>query len=248
MLVSEAIQRVQSLYSRGVQSQDSRLTSRHIWNKLLGVRAKLIVQQSNKNQPISQWTYQTIPCIQLIQAASYECPCIPAAGCMLLRSKYPIPEPIIALKGSLIQSVSSLDGSLILDDTTFSMSKYSSGNKFTSKKPQYLVYKDYLFVTISKYLKVVQMTLVAENPEEVWNFPSFCESFPDSCDDTTNECTDCCMSPLDRVFPLDSDTIDTAIQMASNELISVFTQMREDKFNNSSDDTVNSNIIHTPNQ
>lgn len=238
MLVSEVIQSIQSLYSRGVQSQDSRLMSRQIWNKLLRVRAKLLVQQSNKNQPISQWTYQTIPCIELIPAAPYECPCAPSSGCMLLRSKYPFPEPLISLKGELIQSVSSLDGNIIIDPITFATNKYSEGNKFTSKKPQRLLYNKYLFVTIIKVLKVIQVTQICENPEDAWNYPSLCDT----------DCEECCKSPLDRVFPLDNDTIDTAIQMTANELISIFTQMREDKINNSSDDTANSNLVHNPNQ
>lgn len=238
MIVAEAIQRVQSLYSRGVQSQDSRLMPKHIWNKLLTVRETLLVQKANKNQPISQWVYQTLPCIELIPATQFECPCIPPSGCVILRSKYPIPIPTTALKGNLVQSVSSLDGSLIIDETDFATNKYTAGNKFTSKKPQRLFYNNYLFITIVKQLKVVQMTFIAKDPEQVWNFPSMCEA----------ECTDCCISPLDREFPLDNDTTDTAIQMASNELISIFTQMREDKFNNASDDTVNSNLVHNPQQ
>lgn len=237
MLVKEVIQRVQSLYSRGVQSQDSRLTSRHIWNKLITVRAKLLAQQSNKNQTISQWTYQTIPCIELIAAAPYECPCVPPSGCFLLRSKHPLPELLVTLRSNGIQSVSSLNGSLIIDKTTFATSKYADGNKFTSKKPAYFVYNNYLFVTITKHLKIIQATVLAENPEEIWEFPSACD-----------DCVDCCISVLDRPFPLDNDTIDTAISMASAELISVFTQMREDKFNNSTDDTGTQNLVHTPNQ
>ena len=238
MLVGEVIQRVQSLYSRGVQSQDSRLMPQHIWNKLLTTRSSILIQKANKNQPFSQWVYQTIPCIELIQATPYECPCVPPSGCTLLRSKYQIPRPVTALKGDLIQSVSSLDGSLIIDDTTFSTNKYTQGNKYVSKKPQRFLYNDYLYVTILKQLKVIQMTLIAENPEDVWKYPSFCDA----------DCTDCCLSNLERDFPLDSDTTDTVIQLTTNELISIFTQMREDKFNNSSDDTVNSNIVHNPQQ
>lgn len=238
MLVGEAIQRIQSLYSRGVQSQDSRLMPKHIWNKLLTTRSSLLIQKNNKNQPISQFTYQTIPCIELVKAAPYECPCIPPAGCFLLRSKFPIPQPLTTLKGDLIQSVSSLDGNLIIDDVAFATNKYTPGNKYTAKKAQRFLYNDFLFVTILRELKVVQMTLVANNPEEVWNYPSFCEA----------DCVDCCLSPLDRPFPLDNDTTDTAIQMTANELISIFTQMREDKSNNSSDDTANSNLVHNPQQ
>ena len=42
MTVGDLIQRVQSLYSKGVESDDSRLTRRHIYNKLLSVRSTLI--------------------------------------------------------------------------------------------------------------------------------------------------------------------------------------------------------------
>ena len=41
MLVKELVQRIQSLYSKGVQSDDTRLSSPHIYNKLITVRSKL---------------------------------------------------------------------------------------------------------------------------------------------------------------------------------------------------------------
>lgn len=237
MKVSEAIQRVQSLYSRGVQSDDSRLMSRHIWNKLLGARATLLIQKSNKRQPFSQWIYQTIPCIELIPAAPYECPCIPPAGCVWLRSKNPFPEPLVGLEGNLIQSVTSLDGSMVFDLTTFATQKYESGNKYTAKKPKYLLYDKYLFVTVIKKLKVVTATVLANDPMQVWNFPSFCQE----------DCADCCPDILENEFPLDRDLTETAIQMASNELIGIFVQLKKDNANDSVDDALVSNMIHQPN-
>ena len=53
MLIKEIVQRIQSLYSKGVQSDDSRLSDRHIYNKMITVRSKLISQQHNKKQKIS---------------------------------------------------------------------------------------------------------------------------------------------------------------------------------------------------
>ena len=35
MKIKEIIQRVQSLYSKGVQSDDTRLSDRHIYNKMV---------------------------------------------------------------------------------------------------------------------------------------------------------------------------------------------------------------------
>jgi len=53
MKVEEAIQRVQSMYSRGLQSKDSRLSSRHIYSALCSGRATLIQQQIDKGQKLS---------------------------------------------------------------------------------------------------------------------------------------------------------------------------------------------------
>ena len=63
LLIGEAIQRIQPLYSKRVQSKDSRLTSRHIYSALVTGRANLIRQQSNKNQLVNKWIYQILPCV-----------------------------------------------------------------------------------------------------------------------------------------------------------------------------------------
>lgn len=249
LTVGESIQRVQSLYSRGVQSQDSRLMPKHIWNKLTTARATLLSQKQSKGQSINQWNYQTIPCVELIPAAPYECPCIPPAGCMWLRSKYELPQPISGIGGDSVQSVSSLDGSIIFQRTDFATVKYLVGNKYTGKKPRYLFYNNYIFVIGTKQLKVVQVTELVADPEDAWNFPSYCSEFPQgNCEDPVNDCVDCCIAAMDRQFPLDMDATDTAIQMAANELISIFTQMKADESNNRQDNTATSNIVHQPRQ
>ena len=53
MTNGEIIQRIQSMYSKGVESDDSRLRPRHIYNKLLTTTAKLYQQQKNKKQKIN---------------------------------------------------------------------------------------------------------------------------------------------------------------------------------------------------
>ena len=57
----EALQRVLSLYSKGVPAASARLSRRHAWNKLITVRERVITQQINKNQKISKRCYQTVP-------------------------------------------------------------------------------------------------------------------------------------------------------------------------------------------
>ena len=54
MKIGEIVTRVQSLYSKGVASDDSRLSNRLIYNKMLTVRSRLIVEQAKKKQRISR--------------------------------------------------------------------------------------------------------------------------------------------------------------------------------------------------
>ena len=130
MKIGEISQRVQSLYSKGVSSDDSRLSSRHIYNKLLTTRAKLISEQAKKKQRVSQWNYQVISCIELIKVPAHECPCLPPIGCDMLRSKYKLPKPLSGLSGSLIQTVTTIDRGKKLNEVSMNAVKSLTGNKY----------------------------------------------------------------------------------------------------------------------
>jgi hypothetical protein len=227
MLVEEIIQRVQSLYSKGVQSDDSRLTPRHIYNKLTTVRSKLITQQAKKKQKISQWNFQTIPCVELIEADIHECPCIPPIGCTIYRTKEKLPEPMTDLTTHLLQSVTSLDGSIIFSEIEWTEYKYKAANKYTAKKPDYFIRNDYLYVTAKKGVPIViTVTGLWEDPFKAASYPSYCE----------NELTEAsCPNPFTVEFPMDADMIDTLIEMTVQELIMLFGQMPEDITNNGRD-------------
>lgn len=226
MLTKEIIQRIQTLYSKGVQSDDSRLTSRHIYNKMVSVRAKLLTQKANKKQPISQWDYQIIPCLELQKALPYECPCIPPIGCEILRTVYKLPQPITSLNGHLLQSVTSLEGSIIYSEVSWSEKKYKSSNKYTGNKPDFFIRDNYLYITHKKGSKLISVVGLFENPLEVDQLSSYCSEDED------------CKSPLDKEFPLDNSLVETLIEMCFNELIVMFSQSKEDITNNSRDNNI----------
>lgn len=239
-ILAEMVQRVQSLYSRGVQSRDTRLTSRHIYSALLSARAILISQQVDKNQYINQWTYQILPCVELVTVPLHECPCIPPSGCMMLRSKFQIPDPISSNDKPLVQYVSSLDGGITFDLTRFDTVKYNKGDKFTSKKSGYLIKNKYLYITVLKLLDSVSMGYIAYDFLEAKAFPSKC-----------GDCAECdCQDIMDSEFPIDGKKITALVELANKELIIIMKQMSEDKYDNSSDDTdTNSGtMVHDPNQ
>ena len=235
MTIKEIIQRVQSLYSKGVQSDDSRLSARHIYSKILTARAKLITQKINKRQKVSQWTYQTLNCVELIKAEPYECPCLPSIGCTILRTKEELPKPLTGLlDGHVIQSVTSLEGSLLFSETSWETKKYKKGSKYTANKPDFFIRNNYLYITSKGAPKSIAITGLFEDPIEVEDYPGICKE--EKCEEGTpeNNCPEC-MSYLDKELPIDKDMIETLIEIAVQELISVFSQSKEDMSNNTSD-------------
>jgi hypothetical protein len=225
MLVSEIIQRVQNLYSRGTPTDESRLSDRHVYSKLLTSRSFVISQMAHKKQYISHWNYQTLDCVELIKAKSYECDCI-EVGCDVLRSKYPLPKPITNMDKTLISAVSTIDGKEVFSESTWAALKYQKSNKYTGIKPYYLVKNQYLYLYNMRKLKVISITGLFEDPTEVLNFPSYCNE---------EEQTDCNKNIMDMEFPIESDKIEVVVQLAVNELISAFGQMVEDKVNDSNE-------------
>lgn len=231
MTIGEIIQRIQSLYSKGVQSDDSRLTPRHIYNKMLTVRSKLLSQQSKKRQHISQWNYQTIPCVELIKAQPNECPCIPPIGCAIYRTKEQLPKPLNNLDKHLFQSVTSIDGDIIFSETSWIEKKYKSSNKYTSNKPDFYIRSNHLYVTLTENVpRVISITGLFEDPLEVNSFPSFCN--------TALSEEEICQTPFEKEFPFDAQQLDTLIEMCIKELVLLFSQGLEDQTNNGMDSPI----------
>lgn len=230
MVLKEIIQRIQSLYSKGVQSRDSRLSSRHIYNKLLTVRTRLLSEESNKKQKISNWNYQTLSCVELIKVPLHECICIPSNGCEILRSKYKIPKPLTGMNNHIISNVYSIDGSIKYSEVSVLEKKYSKGNKYTKFKPDYYIQNGYLYITQSlRGPKIISVEGLFEDPVTARLFEQYCEN---DCDECNN-----CVSPMDLDFPIDSDRIDIIVEFAVKELIQAFNTLgKEDITSNSVDD------------
>lgn len=230
MLIEEIIQRVQSLYSKGVQSDDSRLSARHIYNKLLTVRSRLISQEAKKKQKISQWNYQTISCIELIEVPAHECPCIPPIGCDMLRSKHKLPKPLSGLSGTLIQSVTTIDRLKKINEISVNAIRSMAGNKYSKKDISYFIEDEYLYISTPSKLQVIRVVGLFEDPIKVKKFEGFCST-----------CTDCdnCVDYQKEEFPIDNDMIDILIELTVQELVILFSQSVQDTNNNSTDDIAN---------
>lgn len=229
MKVIEIIQRIQSLYSKGVQSDDSRLSSRHIYNKLITVRARLVSQEAKKKQKTSRWNYQAIECIELIEVPEHNCPCIPVPGCIILRSKYKLPKPLQGLDSNLIESVTTIDRQTKINELNLSSFKYQRGNKYTKASLSYFIDNEYLYITTPTTIRIVRLVGLFDDPIKAKEFEGYCKS----------DCKDCgkdCIDYTEVEFPIDADMIDTLIELSIKELIEIFSKGVQDTNNNSSED------------
>lgn len=215
MLIKEYLDKIQSLYSKGVKSHSSRLSNRHIYSVMVSARKTLISQKSKKKQSVSSWSYQTF-----YVDMEYN------AKCKASSSICELPKSLTDYNGDLIKSVRFIDNSEIIDKIEPEQVKYLKGNRYTSKRLRYYVENSKLYLNRSIGPRRIEITMLADDPIEVYNFNTYC-----SCDG------DECKSFLDIEFPIDGDLEDTLLDLCTNRLIQQFQALgREDIYNNSRED------------
>ena len=222
----ELLQRVQSLYSKGVQSDDTRLSSRHIYNACLTVRSKLLYQQLSKKQKLSEFNYSILECVELIEVPVANCPCVPF-NCKVLRTRYPLPKPMTNFNTHVIEFVMSGDYKVRFSEVSRIEYEFSKHNKYTSNSPRYILENEYLFVYGNNLPKMINIKLLLENPDEKYSFPNLCSSL--------GTLVDNCIAIEDLDFLIDAHLEEDLIQIVSKELIDKFIQIPQDKTNDFED-------------
>lgn len=240
MVIEEVLQRIESLYSKGVPSKDSRLTRRQIYNGLLTARSTVLSSQSNRKNTISQFSYQILPCVEMIDANIHECPCTPDIVEKIKRTRYMIPKLISDNTGMLIQSVTNLDGTVSFDETDFDTMKFETGNKFTAKKKKYFIRNGYLYTTNTNLMEFGSITIsgLFENPVEAYTYPTTCFEV------TAPACLPC-LDYNKLEFPVDQKLLESILSFIKKEFVILFPQMKEDKAANANDDNnIGGQMIH----
>lgn len=222
MTIEEIIQRIQSLYSKGVQSDDSRLKPRHIYNKLLSARSAVLTMIA-KTQGLSTFNYQELPCVELVEVEPGLCSCLPS-NCTIKRTKYRIPTLLYTGRYSAIKSVSSIDGSVLFSETSFDKLGFIKGNRYTKQNPFWYERDGYIYVENRFGIDVISLIGLFSDPFEANLFPSYCG----------NDETDC-ISVQEFEFPIDPAYIEDIIKLALAELVGLFSQAIEDTTNDTKD-------------
>lgn len=204
-------------------SQENGWSFRLVYFFLLRYRARLIREKVINNRMLSQWNYQTIPCITVEKAEMNECPCAPASGCTWLKTSLPIPKPLHALK-----SVTSVDGRYTYGYVEWERvkRKLESRLKATREAAYYTIKTGptgtYLYLYNDDLVKNITITGIFENPLEAQFFPG--------CDATSNKC----QVPMDEEFILDPDILPIVYDMAIGQIAKA-KQMGADTLNDDND-------------
>ena len=223
MLNKEIIQRFHSLHSHGVQSDNTRLTNRHIYSVICGIRSRLLSQEFKKGQKVSDWAYQSLDCLELIKVPKGEHPLMLELGCWVMRSKYKIPA-ILLNASKYIMTVTGPDSDLSIGQIDLSTQKYNKGRRFTKSLPEFYIDKGYLYISSSTiHLEDVQVSAIFENPILASTYKTPCNT------------VDKCKSYLDYDFPYEEDLVDGLVKLASEEIIQMFSQTKQDITNDSVD-------------
>lgn len=220
MTLGTLIELIQSEYSKGVKSQSSRLTSRHIYELITSVRSKLLSQAADKNQAFSEWDYQTIPCVELQEASLSECgDCVPS-NCKIYKSTQPFPDITSGSMRLAVKSVTSVDGMTVYGATEWKNLRSRKYSRYTSDMDDYFFHNGYLFLTGKKggLSRRVTVTAVFSDPVAAMLYPRCGESG--------------CIDIFNMDFPANGKFIDAIVQMVLERLKANFLQMKEDKVNN----------------
>jgi hypothetical protein len=207
--IRETIYGFRDLTDRKQIASDNGFSNRWIYNYLIKYRARLLREKLRINR-LTQYNYQTISCIPIVETDLSECPCAPFSGCTFYKTLHPIPQPIDKLK-----SVTSIDGQI-----NYSFVEWERlENKIKSRIPKertsaYYTLKDigegthiYLYNDVHK--KFITVTGIFEDPLKVFIFPG--------CDG--NIVQETCSSYLDWDFILDPDLKSLMYDLAISQLL-----------------------------
>lgn len=219
MTIGQIIQRVQSLYSKGVQSDDTRLTTRHIYSKLISARAVILLQQVKKKNKISDWSYQEVS-FSLASTSALSVPANVPDGYIVKATTTTVPAPITSTLMHSIDWVMSGNGAIKLDETNRNELLHISGNRYTKGKSRYMIYKDYIYVFGVEALTSIVVRMLAEDPLEVYAINLAGTNY----------------DIFSLEFPLEEALVDVVIELATKELVESFRLQTEDFKNDSRDE------------
>ena len=195
------------LSEKGPLAQENTWSQEHLYRILLRFRARILSEKLRaRGYSLSQYNYQTIPCVKIDNLDSAEESSLPYSGCIVQKTLYPIPTPI------LIKSITSVAGNISYDFIEWERLEDIKNSRFKAeKKRAYYSIKNtgegsHIYLYNDEHKEVISITAIFEDPLLIYNFPN--------CEGETNPC----FAPLDTEFILDPDLLPLVYELAIKSL------------------------------
>lgn len=132
--IGSAISRVRNII-KAVRT-DAFLTDRFLYSLIVKYADLYIKQELEKKRWLAFFSlFRTIPCVDLVEVDKVEACCDVESGCTIMRTSDKFPLIMGSIFGPLIRSVTSIDGSTILqriEPTTYARIYKTSGAKYNT--------------------------------------------------------------------------------------------------------------------
>jgi hypothetical protein len=226
MLHSELIYNIKNIISKGVQSDDLKISDRQIAFIINYYRAKLLKQDAQRHHGMSLEDVQDLGKVELIQADEHECCEINAC---VLRTKHKLPATI-ELRSTRhgLTFVGTYKGKAF-QETSYNRSQFDSFAPYTGKMTKWYIKGRYLYIVNPVgLLSFINVQGLFEDPLEANKFRT--------CDCPNEEV---CQTGYDYEYPLSAMHVDTIVKLMLQTELSVLLGVLSDNNNNAKDELSN---------
>ena len=117
-----------------------------------------------------------------------------------------------------------IDRGIKLNEITINAVNASKGNKFAKASINYFIEGGYLYVSTPTNISFIKILGIFEDPIKANQFETYCPNVQGKC-----------LDYMEEEFPVDEDMIDVLVQLTVEEVVSVFSQGRQDDRNDGVD-------------
>tara|TARA_B110000858_G_scaffold133209_1_gene151498 strand:- start:1642 stop:2352 length:711 start_codon:yes stop_codon:yes gene_type:complete len=166
MTLNEIAYNLLNLIRGGKSHHDENISLDQIKFNVRHYRAVLVRRDFQRNGMITRHLEQSLGCMELEKVDGSQC-CGLDIGCMVYKTKLPVPRTLRFNFEDAITFVGAADGLTRIPLVSSSIIKYVQYEKYTSEKKKAYMIGDYLYVFNAEGMEYVNIRGVFENPEDL---------------------------------------------------------------------------------
>jgi hypothetical protein len=166
MTLNEIAYNLLNLIRGGKSHHDENISLDQIKFNVQHYRAVLVRRDFQRNGMITRHLEQSLGCMQLEKVDGSQC-CGLDIGCMVYKTKLPVPRTLRFNFEDAITFVGAADGLTRIPLISSSIIKYIQYEKYTSENKKAYMIGDYLYVFNAEGMEYINIRGVFENPEDL---------------------------------------------------------------------------------